>query len=92
MPFVKTLQVQVIETVLLVEPVHKAFLYGLHNDYGCIEVGLLVGLPDYPVDECAEEVAFAELNDLFRVLMRLRAVFLFRFSICVCFLLSYIQI
>ena len=55
-----------VETVLCVEPVNHTFLDGLHNDNRTVEVSLLVHVPDNPIYECAEEVAFSELNNLFR--------------------------
>ena len=68
----QTLQIQVVQAILLVEPAHHAFLDGLDHHYGTVEVRLLVGLPDNPLDECAEEVSFAKLNHLLGVLFCLR--------------------
>ncbi len=59
------LQVDVVQAVLAVEPVDHTAIEGLDDDDGTIEVCLLVHVPDDPIYECAEEVAFAELNDLF---------------------------
>jgi len=59
-----TLQVNVVETVLGVEPVDHTVLDGLYDDDRSVEVGLLVHVPDNPINECAEEVSLAELDDL----------------------------
>ena len=72
LPVLQALQVQVIQAVLLVEPADHALLDGLDNDHGAVEIGFLIGLPDDPFDERAEEVPFSELDDLFGVLFRLR--------------------
>ena len=66
------LKIQVIEAVLFVEPFHHALLDGLNHHHGAVEVRLLVGFPDNPLDECAKEVALAKLNHLFGVLLCLR--------------------
>ena len=68
----ESLEIQVIQAVLFVKPADHALLDGLHHDDGAVEIGFLVGLPDDPLDECAEEVPFAELDDLLGVLLRLR--------------------
>ena len=68
----QSLEIQVIQAVLLVEPADHALLDGLDHDDGAVEIGFLVGLPDNPLDERAEEVALTELDDLFGVLLRLR--------------------
>ena len=68
----EALEVQMVEAVLLVEPLDHTLLDGLDYNHGAVEIGLLVGLPDYPLNECAEEVAFAKLNHLFGVLFCLR--------------------
>ena len=68
----ETLEIQVIQAVLLVEPADHALLDGLDHDDGAVEIGFLVGLPYDPLDERAEEVALTELDDLLGVLFRLR--------------------
>ena len=72
LPVQEALEVEVIEAVLLVEPFDHAFLDGLDHHHGAVKIGLLVGLPDNPLDERAEEVAFAELDYLLCVPLCLR--------------------
>ena len=55
-----------IEAVLGIEPIHHTSFYRLHYDNRTVEIGLLVHIPDNPIYECTEEVAFSELNNLFR--------------------------
>ena len=68
----ESLEIQVIQAVLLVEPADHALLDGLHHDDGAAKIGLLVGLPDDPLDERAKEVAFAELDYFLSVPFGLR--------------------
>ena len=68
----ETLKVQVIQAVLLVQHVDHTTVDGLDHDDGGIEVRLLVGFPDDPLDESPQEVAFAELDDLLGIMFRLR--------------------
>ena len=58
-----TLQVHVVEAVLSVEPLYHAFVNRLYHYNGAVEVGLGIHIPDNPIYKCAEEVAFAELDD-----------------------------
>lgn len=55
-----------VEAVLTVEPVNHTALDRLYNNYTTVEVGLLVHVPDDPINKCAEEVTFAKLDNLFR--------------------------
>ena len=57
------LQVDMIETVLTVEPVHHTAFDGLHHHYAAIEISSLVHLPYYPVYESTEEISFTKLDD-----------------------------
>ena len=57
-----------IETVLGLELFCHAMCYGLHDDNGGIEVGAPIHLPYNPIDECTQEVSFAELYDALRAL------------------------
>ena len=61
-----TLQVHVIQAVLTVQPVNHTTVQGLDNDYRTIEIGLLVHVPDNPINERTEEITLTELNHLFR--------------------------
>ncbi len=55
-----------IEAVLTFEELHYECVgCALHYDYRRVEVGLVVHVLDNPVNECAEEVAFAKLYDSF---------------------------
>ena len=69
---VKALEIEVVEAVLGIQTIHQTAGNRLDYDYGSVEICLLVGFPYYPVDESAEEIAFAELYHLFGVLARLR--------------------
>ena len=60
-----------VKTVLLVEHVHHAPVYRLHDNDPCIEVRRLVGFPYYPVHKSPEEVAFTELDYLLGIFHRL---------------------
>ena len=64
----EALEVYVIEAVLCLQTLGHTLGNGLYDDNGSVEVGLLVHLPDDPVNECAEEVAFAKLYDSLRAL------------------------
>ena len=68
----ETLEIEMIEAILLIEHIYHSPVDGLDHDHGGVEIGLLVGFPDNPFDECAEEVSFAELNHFFGVGFRLR--------------------
>jgi len=58
-----TLEVEVVETILTIEPVNHALVNRL-NDYDRgVKVGFLVHVPDNPIDKRTKEVTFAELND-----------------------------
>ena len=61
-----TLQVDVIQTVLTVQPVDHAAVDGLYDNNRTVEVGLLVHVPDNPINECTKEVSLTKLNHLFR--------------------------
>ena len=61
--FFKSLQVNMIEVILSVEHVNHSSVDWLNDNDAAVEVCLLVHVPDYPVNECAEEVAFSELDD-----------------------------
>ena len=60
-----SLQIDVIEAVLAVEPFYHTLLDGLHDYDTAVEVGLLVHVVDDPVYKRAEEVTFAKLDDSF---------------------------
>ena len=68
----QALQVEMIQAVLLVEPFDHSLFDGLDHDDGAVKVRFLVGFPDDPFDEGAQEVAFAELDHFFGVGLRLR--------------------
>ena len=55
-----------VEAVLAVEPVYHASLDRLHYNHAGVEVSLLIHVVDDPVDEAAEEVSFAKLDDSLR--------------------------
>ena len=57
------LQVHVVEAVLCLQTLGHALSNGLNDNDGGVEVGFLIHLPDYPIYESAEEVAFAKLYD-----------------------------
>ena len=57
-----SLQVYMIEAVLGIEPIGHTFLDGLYDNDASVEVGLLVHVPDDPVNERTEEITFTELN------------------------------
>ena len=59
----KALQIDVIEAVLGLQTVSHALCDGLYDDNGSVEIRALVHLPNNPINECAKEVAFAELYD-----------------------------
>ena len=61
-----TLQVNMIQTVLTVQPVDHTLVDGLYDDNRTIEVGLLVHIPDNPINKSTEEVTLTKLNHLFR--------------------------
>lgn len=60
-----SLEVDMIETILRVEAFGRATRSGGDDDDGGVEGGLLVHVPDDPVDKATKEVAFAELDDFF---------------------------
>ena len=68
----ESLEVQMIQAVLLVQHVDHTTVDGLDHYDGSVKVRLLVGFPDNPLDESPQEVAFAELDDLLGILFRLR--------------------
>jgi hypothetical protein len=53
----------VVKTILTIEPVDHTSIEWLYNNYRTIEVGLLVHVPDDPINECTEKIALAKLND-----------------------------
>ena len=55
-----------VQAVLTIQPVNHTAVYGLYDDDGAVEVGLLVHVPDNPINECAEEITLTKLNNLFR--------------------------
>ena len=57
-----------IEAVLGAERRRECALNRTHDHHAGIQVGMLVQQIDLPVDKRAQEVAFAKLNDTFRVL------------------------
>ncbi len=61
-----TLQVDMVQAVLPVEPFYHTFVNRLNDNDRCIEIGLCVHVPNNPIHECAEEVPLAELNDFLR--------------------------
>ena len=61
-----TLQVYVVQTVLTIQPFYHTLVDRLYDNNTTIEVGLLVHVPDNPINECTEEVTLTKLNDLFR--------------------------
>ena len=58
-----SLQVDVIESVLAVKPLNHTLVDRLNDNYRTVEVGLCVHVPYNPVNECAEEVTLAKLDD-----------------------------
>ncbi len=68
----ESLEVQMIQAVLLVQHIDHSAVDGLDHHDGSVKVRLLVGFPDDPLDESPQEVAFAELDDLLGILFRLR--------------------
>ena len=59
-----SLQVDVVQAVLTVEPLGHTSFNRLDDDYRTVEVGLLVHVPDNPIYERAKEVTLSELNHL----------------------------
>ena len=59
-----TLQVDVIEAVLTIQPLYHTFVNRLNDSYRTVEVRLCVHVPYDPVHKCAEEVTLTKLNDL----------------------------
>ena len=57
------LEVYMVEAVLTIEPVYHTSFYRLYDNNATVEVGLLIHVPNNPVNECAEEVSLTELND-----------------------------
>ena len=57
------LQVDVIEAVLAIEPLHHTTFDWLNDNNRSVEVGLLVHIPDDPINKCTEEVTFTKLDD-----------------------------
>ena len=60
-----SLEVDVVEAILAVEPIDHTALDGLYDDDAGVEVGALVHVADDPINEATEEVAFAKLDDAF---------------------------
>jgi len=60
-----TLQIDVVETVLTVEPIHHAAFDGLNHHHAAVEVGLLIHVVDNPVNKTAKEITLAKLDDSF---------------------------
>ena len=59
----KPLQVHVVEAVLCLQTLGHALGNGLDDNDRGIEICFLIHLPDNPIYESAEEVAFAKLYD-----------------------------
>ena len=55
-----------VQAVLTIEPLYHTLVDGLYDDDTTIEVGLLVHVPDNPINERTEEVTLTKLNHLFR--------------------------
>ena len=55
-----------IQAVLCIEPVNHTTLDGLYYNNATVEVGLLVHVPDNPINKSTEEIALTKLNNLFR--------------------------
>ena len=69
-----TLQIDVVESVLTVEPIHHAAFDGLNHHHAAVEVGLLIHVVDNPVNKTAKEITLAKLDDSFRCMaLRSRA-------------------
>ena len=60
-----TLKINVVETVLTIEPRNHTLVDRLNYDYRAIEIGLSVHVPYNPVNESAKEVSFAKLDNSF---------------------------
>ena len=61
-----TLEIDVIKTVLTIEPVYHTLSQWLHYDNRTVEVGLLIHVPYNPIYECTEKVTFTKLDDFLR--------------------------
>ena len=57
------LQVDMIQAVLTVEPLHHSFVNRLNDSHRTVEVRLCVHVPHNPVHESAEEVTFTKLDN-----------------------------
>ena len=62
-PFVCTLKVDMIETVLTIQPIYHTASQWLNDNDRTVEVGFLIHIPYNPIYECTEEVTFTKLND-----------------------------
>ena len=69
-----SLQIDVIEAILTIEPIHHTLLDRLHNHYRRVEVCLLIHVIDNPVHKTAKEVSLAKLDNSLRCMaLRSRA-------------------
>ena len=57
------LQIDVVETILTIQPFCHTSFYGLNHYNTAVEVGLLIHVVNNPVYKCTKEVTFTELND-----------------------------
>lgn len=67
LPVDKSLQVNVIHAILLVQLAHHALRNGLYDYYRTVESGAVVHSLHYPIDKRTKEVALAKLNNPFGV-------------------------
>ena len=58
-----SLQIDVIQAVLTVEPIHHTTLDRLNYNNRTIEVGLLIHVPNNPVNERTQEIALTKLDN-----------------------------
>jgi len=56
----------VVQAVLTIQPLGHTFVNRLYDNNATIEVGLLVHVPNNPINESTEEVTLTKLNHLFR--------------------------
>ena len=69
-----SLQIDMIETILSIEPIDHASLNRLNHHHRGVEVGLLVHVIDNPIDKATQEIAFTKLDDSLRCMaLRSRA-------------------
>ena len=63
-------QIQRVQTFLLVDHLSQTGSDGLHQAALAVPISLLIGQIEPVVDKCAQEIAFAELHDLFRCIFQ----------------------